>query len=103
MTSRFAFAATTAVLASVLTVAPRDGAAGNQPPQTSRAPRNAAEFDALFEEPGEETPVAALTPGPESPPPGAPAGEPEREKSKKAKGPATAPTPAKSHAQVTIR
>src|SRR5438034_6260096 len=54
----------------------------------------AAEFDALFEEPGEETPVAALTPGPESTPPGAPAGEPAREKSKKAKGPATAPTPA---------
>ncbi len=54
----------------------------------------AVEFDALFEEPGEGTPVAALTPGPDATPPGAPAGEPEREKSKKAKGPATAPTPA---------
>jgi cell division protease FtsH len=55
---------------------------------------DADEFEALFHEPGDETPVAAATPGPESTPPGAPAGEQEREKSKKAKGPATAPTPA---------
>ena len=55
---------------------------------------DADEFEALFNEPGDETPVAAATPGPESTPPGAPAGEQEREKSKKAKGPATAPTPA---------
>jgi cell division protease FtsH len=54
----------------------------------------AAEFDALFEEPGEGMPIAAITGGPDITPPGAPAGEPEREKSKKAKGPATAPTPA---------
>jgi cell division protease FtsH len=54
----------------------------------------AAEFDALFDEPGEGTPIAAVTGGPDIAPPGAPAGEPEREKSKKAKGPATAPTPA---------
>ena len=55
---------------------------------------DADEFEALFNEPGEGIPVAAVTGGPESTPPGAPAGEPEREKSKKAKGPATAPTPA---------
>jgi hypothetical protein len=54
----------------------------------------ADEFDALFNEPGDETPVAAATGGPDATPPGAPAGEIEREKSKKAKGPATAPTPA---------
>jgi cell division protease FtsH len=54
----------------------------------------AAEFDALFDEPGQGTPIAAVTGGPDIAPPGAPAGEPEREKSKKAKGPATAPTPA---------
>jgi cell division protease FtsH len=54
----------------------------------------ADEFDALFEEPGDETPVAAATGGPDITPPGTPAGEPEREKSKKTKGPATAPTPA---------
>ena len=52
------------------------------------------EFNALFDEPGDETPVAAATSGPDATPPGAPAGELEREKSKKAKGPATAPTPA---------
>src|SRR3982075_2234413 len=55
---------------------------------------DADEFEALFNEPGEETPVAAATSGPDTTPPGTPAGEPEREKSKKAKGPATAPTPA---------
>ena len=55
---------------------------------------DADEFEALFNEPGDETPVAAATGGPDTTPPGTPAGEPEREKSKKAKGPATAPTPA---------
>ncbi|MDP9282040.1 MAG: ATP-dependent zinc metalloprotease FtsH [Chloroflexota bacterium] len=55
---------------------------------------DAEEFEALFDEPGEGTPVAAATGGPDTTPPGTPAGEPEREKSKKAKGPATAPTPA---------
>jgi cell division protease FtsH len=55
----------------------------------------ATEFDALFEEPGEGTPIAAITGGPDIAPPGAPAGEPkQREKSEKGKGPATAPTPA---------
>jgi cell division protease FtsH len=47
---------------------------------------DADEFEALFNEPGEETPVAAATGGPDTTPPGTPAGEPEREKSKKAKG-----------------
>jgi cell division protease FtsH len=55
----------------------------------------ATEFDALFEEPGEGTPIAAITGGPDIAPPGAPAGETkQREKSEKGKGPATAPTPA---------
>jgi cell division protease FtsH len=53
------------------------------------------EFNALFDEPGDATPVAAATGGPDATPPGAPAGEPKaREKGEKGKGPATAPTPA---------
>jgi cell division protease FtsH len=55
----------------------------------------ADEFDALFNEPGDGMPVAAATGGPDTTPPGAPAGEPKpREKGEKGKGPATAPTPA---------
>jgi cell division protease FtsH len=55
----------------------------------------ADEFDALFNEPGDGLPVAASTGGPDTTPPGAPAGEPKaREKGEKGKGPATAPTPA---------
>jgi cell division protease FtsH len=55
----------------------------------------AEEFDALFNEPGEALPVAAATAGPDTTPPGAPAGETRpREKGEKGKGPATAPTPA---------
>jgi cell division protease FtsH len=49
-------------------------------------------FNALFDDGG--LPVAAASGGPESTPPGAPAGEQPREKSPKAKGPAPAPTPA---------
>ena len=52
------------------------------------------EFNRLFDDGDKSLPVAAATGGPDTMPPGAPAGELKREKPEMGKGPQTAPTPA---------